>query len=155
MKEVFKQSQDFLNQVFTNVRLDLRATAAETEGGCVLNIDGTDAPLLRSEGGELLDALEHLVNQSFARDLSKGERLVCDVEDFRAVRETELRAMAHHAAERVRSSGVQFTFGPMNANERRIIHMELVNEEQLHTESIGEGSERRLRVSLKTPSSNK
>jgi spoIIIJ-associated protein len=152
MKEVFEQSQDFLNQVFTSVRLDLHATATEAEGGCVLNIDGADAPFLRSEGGELLDALEHLVNQSFARDLPQGERLVCDVEDFRAVRETELRVMAHHAAERVRTSGVPFTFGPMNANERRIIHLELANEEQLHTESIGEGSERRLKVSLKAPS---
>jgi antitoxin VapB len=73
MKEVFKQSQDFLNQVFTSVRLDLRAAADETDGGCVLNIDGADAPLLRSEGGELLDALEHLVNQSFARGLEPGE----------------------------------------------------------------------------------
>ena len=152
MKEVFEQSQDFLNQVFTSARLDLRAAAMETEGGCVLNIDGADAPFLRSEGGELLDALEHLVNQSFARGLAQGERLVCDVEDFRAVRETELRAMAHHAAERVRATGAPFAFGPMNANERRIIHLELANEEQLHTESIGEGNERRLRVSLKAPS---
>ena len=152
MKEVFKQSQDFLNQVFTSVRLDLRASADETEGGCVLNIDGADAPLLRSEGGELLDALEHLVNQSFARGLEPGERLVCDVEDFRLVRETELRAMARHAAERVRASGLPFMFGPMNANERRIIHLELADAEQLHTESVGEGSERRLKVSLKSPS---
>ena len=97
MREIFTQSQDFLNQVFTSVRLDLQASAAETEGGCVLNIDGADAPLLRSEGGELLDALEHLVNQSFARGLEPGERLVCDVEDFASCIETELRAMARHA----------------------------------------------------------
>jgi len=149
MKEVFKQSQDFLNDVFASSGLDLHVSATEAEGGCVLNIDGEDAPLLRGEGGELLDALEHIVNQSFVRSLSQGERLICDVEDFRAVRETELKAMARHAAGRVKSSGVPFTFGPMNANERRIIHLELANDEMLHTESVGEGSARRLKVSLK------
>lgn len=150
MKDVFTQSQNFLNEVFSGVGLDLSASAAETENGCVLNIDGQDASLLRSEGGELLDALEHLVNQSFGRDLPQGERLICDVEDFRALRETELRAMARHAAERVRASSVPFTFGPMNANERRIIHVELAADDQLHTESIGEGNARRLKVSLKS-----
>lgn len=150
MKEVSQQSQNFLNEVFTSAGLDLSVSTSETEHGCVLNIDGEDAPLLRSEGGELLDALEHLVNQSFGRSLSQGERLICDVQDFRAVRETELRAMARHAAERVRASGVPFTFGPMNANERRIIHVELAEDEQLHTESIGEGNARRLKVSLKS-----
>ena len=154
MKEVFKQSQDFLNQVFASVRLDLRAAADETDGGCVLNIDGADAPLLRSEGGELLDALEHLVNQSFARGLEPGERLVCDVEDFRLVRETELRAMARHAADRVRASGVPFTFGPMNASERRVIHVALADDESLFTESVGEGSDRRLKVSLRKTDKN-
>lgn len=150
MKEVFQRSQDFLNGIFSSAGLDLQVAAAETEGGCVLNIDGEDAPLLRSEGGELLDALEHIVNQTFAHDLSHGERLVCDVEDYRAVRETELRAMARHAASRVKSSGVPFIFGPMNANERRIIHLELAGDETLHTESVGEGTARRLKVSLKT-----
>ena len=57
--------------------------------------------------------------------------------------------MARHAAERVRSSGVPFTFGPMNPNERRIIHLSLADDEQLHTESVGEGNDRRLKVSLK------
>ena len=150
MEEVFKQSQDFLNSIFSSAGLELRASATDAESGCVLNIDGPDASLLRSEGGELLDALEHLVNQSFARNLSHGQRFICDVQNFRAVRETELRAMARHAAERVRQTGVPFTFAPMNANERRIIHLELADDEQLHTESVGEGNARRLKVSLKS-----
>lgn len=150
MNETFTQARDFLNELFGHARFDLRATTDEREAGVVLDIDGADAALLRAEGGELLDALEHFVNQAFARTLPQGERLVCDVHSFRAMRETELRAMARHAAERVRSSGVPFTFGPMNPNERRIIHLSLADDEQLHTESVGEGNDRRLKVSLKS-----
>lgn len=154
MNEACMQSQDFLNAVFDGAGFNLRASARETADGCLLNIDGSDASFLLNEGGELLEALQHLVNQAFGRTLPKGERIVCDVEDFRATREAELRAMARHAAERVRATGGVFTFGPMISNERRVIHLVLAGEDDLHTESIGEGAARRLKVSLKTSSNN-
>jgi spoIIIJ-associated protein len=150
MREALTQAQKFINDIFDLAGFDLHAKAKEAEGVCVLDIDGDDASLLRSEGGELLDALEHLVNQTHGRALEQGERLVCDVHSFRAMREAELRAMARHAAERVRSSGVPFIFGPMNPNERRIIHLALAEDAELQTESVGEGGARRLKVSLKT-----
>jgi predicted RNA-binding protein Jag len=40
----------------------------------------------------------------------------------------------------------------MNSNERRVIHLSLAGEDDLYTESIGEGSARRLKVSLKLSS---
>src|SRR5918997_4570401 len=104
MNEAYTQAEQFLNEVFERAGLDLRAEASASEDACVLNLEGEDEALLRSEGGELLDAVEHLVNQSFSRELAPGERFICDVGSFRAMRETELRAMARHAAERVRNS---------------------------------------------------
>lgn len=154
MKEPYQQAEQFLNDLFGLARFDLKAEAGEASDGCTLNIDGEDAVMLRAEGGELLDALEHFVNQSFARDLSEGERFICDVHSFRAMRETELRMMARHAAERVRSTGLPFTFGPMNSNERRVIHLALADEDGLFTESVGEGNARRLKVSLKALDKN-
>ena len=97
-----------------------------------------------------LEALQHLVNQVFGRSLAGGERLVCDVHGFRATREAELQTMANFAANRVRQTGVAFTFEPMSANERRIIHLTLADSPDLSTESIGEGAERKLRISPKS-----
>ncbi|HEV2800990.1 MAG TPA: R3H domain-containing nucleic acid-binding protein [Pyrinomonadaceae bacterium] len=149
MNETCQQAQTFLNDIFSGCQLELSAQATETAEGCLLELDGEDASLLRSEGGELLSALEHLVNQVYGRALSHGARFICDVQNFRATREAELRAMARHAAERVRTTRAPFTFGPMNSNERRIIHTSLAEEPDLHTESIGEGNARRLKVSFK------
>ncbi len=151
MKEVCTEAEQFLNDIFRLAGFSLRAEVGEGADGCVLNIDGADSGLVRSEGGEFLDALEHFVNQSFGRGLAEGQRIVCDVDNFRAIRERELRAMARHAAERVRSTGAPFFFGPMNAAERRVIHLTLAEEANLFTESVGEGNARRLKVSLKTP----
>jgi spoIIIJ-associated protein len=151
MHEVCTQAQDFLNAIFTSAGLELRAHVEEQEeSGCLLNIDGADSSLLLMEGGELLEALQHILNQAFGRTLPREERIICDVENFRATREAELRAMARHAAERVRTTGIAFTFGPMNPNERRVIHLALATEEDLSTESVGEGNARRLKVSRKS-----
>ncbi|HEX8143559.1 MAG TPA: R3H domain-containing nucleic acid-binding protein [Pyrinomonadaceae bacterium] len=150
MSEACVEAQDFLNAVFEGVGFKLRATAGESAEGCLLEIEGVDSEFLLSEGGELLEAFQHLVNQAFGRVLAKGERIVCDVENFRATREAELRAMARHAAGQVRKTGAAFTFGPMNPNERRVIHLSLAGEEDLYTESVGEGNARRLKVSLKS-----
>jgi spoIIIJ-associated protein len=150
MSETCIQAQDFLNAILSGAGFDLRVSEEKQQSGCLLDIDGNDASLLLNESGELLEALQHLLNQAFGRSLSKDERIICDVQGFRSTREAELRAMARHAAERVRSSGIAFTFGPMNANERRVIHLALSTDNDLHTESIGEGFNRRLKVSLKT-----
>lgn len=149
MNETCTQAQEFLGAVLNGIGCQLNVSVEESGSGCLLNIDGPDNFLLLNEGGELLEALQHLLNQAFGRALPKGERIVCDVENFRATREAELRAMARHAAERVRSTGAPFTFGPMDASERRVIHLSLADETDLHTESIGDGAARRLKVSLK------
>lgn len=144
-----EQPAEFLKSIIASADLSLEVSGEESSEGCRLNLDGPDADLLISQGGELLEALQHLVNQVFIRELPRGQRVVCDAEGFRATREAELRAMAKHAAERVRSTGQPFMFGPMTANERRIIHLTLGEEADLATESIGEGQARKLKVSLK------
>ena len=149
MQDTYLQAADFLATVFEQTGLNLHVELKETSSGSVLDIDGPDAELLQAEGGELLEALQHLLNQAFGRSLEDRQRLICDVQGFRATREAELRAMANHAASHVRSTGLAFTFGPMNASERRIIHLTLADSEDLQTESVGEGSERKLKVSRK------
>ena len=153
MTEIPQQASDFLEAVFKDAGLDLSVQVKGGLSGSVLDIDGTDAELLQVQTGELLEALQHLVNQVYGRSLEDGERLVCDVQGFRATREAELRAMANLAASKVRDTGVSFTFEPMTANERRIIHMALADSSDLFTESIGEGSQRKLRIGRKAPES--
>ena len=147
MSEATQQAAQFLENVFDRTGLQLRVKVKQSISGEVLDLEGHDAELLQAQTGELLEALQHLINQVFGRNLPAGERLVCDVHGFRATREAELQAMANLAANRVRQSGVAFTFEPMSANERRIIHLTLADSPDLSTESIGEGAERKLRIS--------
>lgn len=150
MTDACTNARNFLEALFEGTGLNIKVAVTETPTECLLDFSGPDAGLLQVEGGELLQAVQHLVNQAFGRALPEGQRLVCDVEGFRATREAELRAMANLAADRVRTSGTAFVFGEMNSNERRIIHLTLAACEDLYTESVGDGPARKLRVALKS-----
>src|SRR6266545_8392349 len=152
MNEICSKAEQLLNSIFESAGFDVRASASESELGCVLSIEGADSGLLLNQGGELLDALQQILNQAYGRDLPKGQRIICDANNYRAARESELRAMAEHAARQVRATSAAFVFGPMESSERRVIHLSLAGENDLVTESIGEGNGRRLRVSLKAVS---
>jgi spoIIIJ-associated protein len=145
-----EQASSFLQTLFESSGLKINVSTTESPLECLLDLSGPDSELLQIEGGDLLQAVQHLLNQAFGRTLAEGQRLVCDVEGFRATREAELRAMANLAAEKVRSSGVPFIFGEMNGSERRIIHLTLAESEDLYTESVGDGPGRKLRVALKS-----
>lgn len=149
MEETCGKAEQLLNSIFERSGFDVRAVATESDLGCLLAINGADSGLLLNQGGELLDALQQILNQALGRNLPRGQRIVCDANNFRAAREAELRAMAEHAARQVRETSSAFVFGAMESNERRVIHLSLAAEEDLVTESIGEGNGRRLRVTLK------
>src|SRR4029079_4144084 len=110
MTEVSQQAAEFLKNVFDMTGLTLRVGVKQGIAGEVLDIEGHDAELLQAQTGELLEALQHLLNQVYGRSLAAGERLVCDVHGFRATREAELQTMANFAANRVRQTGIAFTF---------------------------------------------
>lgn len=148
MKQICENANEFLNGLVSDMGFDLTVTSQVTDEGCWLNLVGEDAHYALAENGELLDALEVILFQAFGREMEREHRFIVDADGFRQTRKNELHAMARFAAEQVRKSGRPFTFGVLNSTERRIIHMSLQKEEDLFTESVGDGRERRLQVRL-------
>jgi spoIIIJ-associated protein len=109
-------------------------------------LSGPDRGLVLGRGAELLDALEYLTNRVFSKQIDHDGRIVFESGNYRALREQELRLMAMKAAERVRGSRSAFTFEPMSPSERRIIHLALVDDGSVRTESVGNGAERKVKV---------
>lgn len=149
MNETCQNAETFLSELVASLRFDLTVSSEWTDEGCVLNLSGDDAHFLLTENGEMLDALETLLFQIYGRELDREHRFICDAEGFRKTRRAELQAMARFAADNVRKSGRPFTFGVLNSTERRVIHMTLKEEDDLFSESVGNGRDRRLQVRLK------
>jgi spoIIIJ-associated protein len=149
MNETCEQATELLTEIVGGMKFDLKVKSSWTNEGCVLDLSGEDAHIALAENGELLDAFEVILFQSFGRQLDREHRFIVDAEGFRQTRKAELHAMARFAADHVRKNGIPFTFGVLNSTERRIIHMSLQQEEDLDTQSVGDGRERRLQVRLK------
>ena len=146
MNETCANAQKLLSEIVSDMGFDLEVSSEWTDEGCLLNLRGDDAHLALAENGELLDAFEVLLFQTMGRALDRQHRFVVDADGFRQTRKAELHAMAKFAAGHVRKNGIPFTFGVLNSTERRIIHMSLQQEEDLITESVGDGRDRRLQV---------
>jgi len=149
MNEACQNAEAFLSGLMSDLKFDLSVSSEWTDEGCVLNLEGEDAHYVLTENGEMLDALETLLFQIYGREIDREHRFICDAEGFRKTRRAELQAMAKFAADSVRKSGRAFTFGVLNSTERRVIHMTLKEEDDLFSESVGNGKDRRLQVRLK------
>ncbi|HRI02542.1 MAG TPA: R3H domain-containing nucleic acid-binding protein [Pyrinomonadaceae bacterium] len=148
MNETCEKAKDLLSTVVSGMGFDLTVASEWTDEGCLLNLSGEDAHFALAENGELLDAFEVILFQAYGREIDREHRFVVDADGFRQSRKAELHAMARFAADQVRKGGRPFTFGVLNSTERRIIHMTLQKEEDLFTESVGDGRDRRLQVRL-------
>lgn len=148
MNETCENARGYLEDLVKDLGFKLSVDSEWNDEGCVLDLSGDDSHFALAENGELLDAFEVLLFQVYGRQLDREHRFVVDAEGFRKTRKAELHAMARFAADHVRKNGRPFTFGVLNSTERRIIHMTLQKEEDLITESVGDGRERRLQVRL-------
>lgn len=112
----------------------------------LVELSGPDSDLLLERGAELLRSLEHLAQEIVRLAPSEHERVSFDCMNHRAMRLEELKLAAGVAAERVRKTGVPYTFSPMSSRERRIVHLALRDQNDLKTESAGEAGRRAVVV---------
>ena len=103
---------------------------------------GPDSSLLLERGAELLRSLELLATEVLRLAGNEHEKISFDCMGHRKARLEELRLSARVAADKVRQTGSPYHFAPMSSRERRILHLALRDEQDLVTESSGEGMRR-------------
>jgi spoIIIJ-associated protein len=127
-----------------------RATPSKAVPGAVqpviLDISGDDLGLLIGWRGENLRALQTVLNLMMGDNEAEGRRLILDVERYRARREERVRELALRVAHRVKRTGERMTLEPMQAYERRVIHIALEGDEGVRTESTGADPGRRVTI---------
>jgi spoIIIJ-associated protein len=118
-----------------------------------LNIQGINENLglLIGRRGETLSALQLLVSLIVGHRTKHRMRISIDAENYRERREENLRSLALRVAQQVRNYRRSIALEDMPPHERRIVHIALADSKDISTESIGEGDQRRVVISLKRP----
>jgi spoIIIJ-associated protein len=133
--------------------LEIDVEVDDSGDAFVVRLQGKDAPFFHGEDarGDELYALEHLLQRTFGEALRpRAIRLRC--EGFREARDAALTEEARRLAAEVRESGQPLAMEPLNAYERRIVHLALQDETDVRTYSVGEGMDRRVTIAPKDDS---
>jgi len=91
------------------------------------------------KNGEVLDALQYIVNKIGNRSNDLKKKILIDSEGYRSRKIERLTRLANRSAEKARKTRMPVTLHPMNAHDRRIIHLSLQNDRLLTTKSQGDG----------------
>ena len=137
---------DFVTKVTRQMGLALETQVESTQDGTRINLVGEGSEVLLARRGEGLQALQHLVDSAFRKQLG-DERLLIDCMDFRRGKDNELKAMAKFLAEKATTSGVEQSIGPLNAYERRLVHLAVAEVPGATSESIGDAAVKTVTIS--------
>jgi spoIIIJ-associated protein len=124
------------------------ALTARVEGNSVsIQFAGDKSGLLIGRRGQTLDALQYLLTRILHRRFSEKVNIVLDSGDYRDRRRKYLEELALKMAEKSKQTGKPVVLSPMNAHDRRIVHLALEKDKSLKTISRGEGLLKKIIIS--------
>lgn len=109
-----------------------------------------EAGLLIGNRGETLNSIQTVIGMIYRKTTGEWKRILVNVADWREKQQDRLTQLATQTAQRVKESGQPQSLYNLSASQRRVIHMTLVDDKELKTESQGEDQDRYIVVSLKS-----
>lgn len=111
------------------------------DGELILDIHGGNLAILIGRHGRVLESLQLLVSSLLSKQLGFHYPVVVDIEGYKARRREKVQALALSAADKAKEQG-SVRMKPMSAYERRLVHIALLNDEDVTTHSEGTEPER-------------
>jgi len=127
----------------------------EGSGRIQYDIKGDDAAILIGKRGQTLEAIQYLIEKIVNRNHKNRIRVKVDIEGYLENRRNSLRQLAVRMAKKAKRTGKPESVGQMNAHDRRIVHLALKNDNDIRTQSMGEGFYRKLVIFPKKNASRK
>ncbi len=96
--------------------------------------------------GEVLESLQLILSLMVSKKIGRFVRISLEVGDYKKNRSEYLERLAFQTKERVLEEGRPHTLSALKSWERRVVHLLLQNDEEVVSESMGEGRDRVLVV---------
>ncbi len=141
-------TEDLLNKLKMRAKVTAQLSEPDDDGDRSLFVDitGNDLSPLIGRKAETLNALQYLLTLMVSKHLNHWTQVVVDVEGYRVRRTRQLKQLAHRMAEQAVKTNRRQILEPMSSSERRVIHLELKDNPDVVTESIGEGVARKVSI---------
>ena len=128
--------------------IDFEIKILEENEGFLVSIKSKplDSKFLIGQYGINLAALQHLLRIIIRKQARDRITFAVDVDNYRKNRLEYLKNIADNSTEKAKRENKLVVLEPMTPGDRRIIHIELAKDDEITSESIGEGETRRISI---------
>ena len=141
IEKIKNLSSGFFNKIDSNAKVNVEK---RDDDNVEISIKMKEPQVLIGENGETLRRTERLLRLALRNNIDKKFYVSLDINDYKKKRREYLEEKAREAADEVSLTGVEKKMPALPAAERRIIHMELQNREDVETESKGKEPDRQV-----------
>ena len=146
--DVIESGRETINKLIDLMGIEVTSTLRRADnedgGGPLFEIEGDDSGLLIGRRGETLRSFQFLVRFLVSQSMGERTNVSLDVEGYDDRRKQSLTNLAKRVSQRVVKTGRSIELEPMNARERRLVHMSLADNDSVYTESSGSGNDRKI-----------
>jgi len=131
--------------------LEIEGTFTLEENGEILDVimETRDSGMIIGYHGEGLESLQLFLSLAIARKLDRFIRISVEVDSYKKNRTEYLRTLAQQTKDRALEENKEQVLQSLKSWERRVVHLLLQNDEQVTSESAGEGRDRVLIIKPK------
>jgi spoIIIJ-associated protein len=147
--DVHDRVKEFVRRTLDAMGLPLEIAISDTADNVRIDLSGEEGEVLLRRRAETLDALQHIVNTVFRRELKDDRTLVVDCLGYRQAKDAELRQMTQFMMDRAKSTGTPQEMGPLNPYARRLVHLTVAEDSQMSSESIGDAFLKTVIISVR------
>lgn len=146
--EIIKSTvQELVEKIGFSPKVEVNQKTEGDKENIICNVNvSEDSHLLIGQYGINLQALQHIARILVRRKTDDKVKFVLDVNSYRQQKNESIIDLAREAAEQAVTEGRAIIMRPMSAYERRLVHLELADNMNVVTESIGEGEGRKVVV---------
>ncbi len=141
--------KDFVRRTLDAMGLPLEIRITDTPDSVRIDLSGEEGEVLLRRRAETLDALQHIVNTAFRRELKDDRTFVVDCLEYRKAKDAELKQMARFMMERAKATGTPQEMGPLNPYARRLVHLTVAEDPQVSSESVGDAFLKTVIISVR------
>lgn len=124
--------------------------AANKEEGVEVVLETKDSGIIIGYHGEVLEALQLIFSLCISKKVGRFVRVSLEVGDYKKNRTGYLENLALQAKEKARLEKTDVSLQGLKSWERRIVHVLLQDDEDVVSESVGEGKDRTLVIKPRT-----
>jgi spoIIIJ-associated protein len=131
-------ARSLAQRVMDAVGVQGRADVHEDDDAITVTFSGDDVALLIGRHGQMIDAVQYLLNAISHRTYgAERKEVIVDAAGYRERRRATLESLALRTAREVVDTGRRVELDPMTAVERKVVHLRLKDFEGVATASEG------------------